>query len=80
MKNLTPPPICHIKLTLLLTTLNCVTQMNVTDATDRACACLKSVIRIGVDKEQRASNWVLIPNGMSHFFVVVGCHSLTTEH
>ena len=32
----------------------------VTDVMDRACACLKSVLRIGVDKDHRASNWVLI--------------------
>ena len=31
-----------------------------TDVTDRACACLKSVLRIDVDKDHRTSNWVLI--------------------
>ena len=30
------------------------------DVTDRACACLKSVLRIGVDKGHRTLNWVLI--------------------
>ena len=29
---------------------------------DRACACLKSVRCIGVDKDHRTSNWVLIVN------------------
>ena len=28
--------------------------------TDRACACLKSVLRLGMDKDHRTSNWVLI--------------------
>ena len=32
----------------------------VTDVMDKACACLKSVLPIGVDKVHRASNWVLI--------------------
>ena len=32
----------------------------VTDVTDRACACLKSVLCIGVDKDNRTSNWVLL--------------------
>ena len=32
----------------------------VTDISDRACACLKSVLRLGVDKDHRISNWVLI--------------------
>ena len=27
---------------------------------DRACACLKSVFHLGVDKDHRTSNWVLI--------------------
>ena len=27
---------------------------------DRACVCLKSVLCIGVDKDHRTSNWVLI--------------------
>ena len=34
-------------------------SMYVTDVTDRACACLKSVLCIGVDKDHRTSNWVL---------------------
>ena len=28
--------------------------------TDRACACLKSVLRLGVDKDHRTSSWELI--------------------
>ena len=36
------------------------TYINVADVTDRAFACLKSVLCIGVDKDHRASNWVLI--------------------
>ena len=32
----------------------------VTDVTDGACACLKSVLRLVVDKDHRTSNWVLI--------------------
>ena len=32
----------------------------VTDVRDRACDCLKSVLRIGVDKDHGTSNWVLI--------------------
>ena len=36
------------------------TPVYVTDVSDRAFACLKSVLRIGVDKDHRASNWVLI--------------------
>ena len=32
----------------------------VMDVTDIACACLKSVLRLGVDKDHRTSNWVLI--------------------
>ena len=32
----------------------------VTEVLDRACACLKSILSIGVDKGHRASNWVLI--------------------
>ena len=35
-------------------------RINVTDVTDRACACLKSVLPLGVDKDHRTSNWVLI--------------------
>ena len=27
---------------------------------DRACACLKSVLHLSVDKDHRTSNWVLI--------------------
>ena len=34
--------------------------INVTEGMDRAGACLKSVLRIGVDKDHRTSNWVLI--------------------
>ena len=32
----------------------------VTDVTDRACACLKSVFCLGVDKDHRMSSWELI--------------------
>ena len=35
-------------------------RINVTDVTDRACACLKSVLLIGVDKDHWTLNWVLI--------------------
>ena len=35
-------------------------SIHVTDVTDRACACLKSVLCIGVDKDHKTSNWVLI--------------------
>ena len=34
--------------------------MYATDVMDIACACLKSVLRIGVDKDYRTLNWVLI--------------------
>ena len=34
--------------------------MYVTDIADRACSCLKSVLRLGVDKDHRTLNWVLI--------------------
>ena len=34
--------------------------IHVTDVTDRACACLNSVICFSVDKDHRTSNWVLI--------------------
>ena len=37
-----------------------IRDMYVTDLTDRACACLKSVLRLSVDKDHRTSNWVLI--------------------
>ena len=37
-----------------------VLGINVTDVMNRACACLKSTLRIDVDKVHRASNWVLI--------------------
>ena len=36
------------------------TTINVTDVTDRACACRKSVLHLSVDKDHRTSNWVLI--------------------
>ena len=35
-------------------------KIYVTDEMDRVCACLKSVLRLGVDKDHRTSNWVLI--------------------
>ena len=35
-------------------------SLYVTDVTDRACVCLKSVLRIGVDKDHRTTIWELI--------------------
>ena len=43
---------CETNVTLL--------PINVTDVMDRACACLKSVLRLGVDKDHRTSSWELI--------------------
>ena len=37
-----------------------ILMIHVTDVMDRAGACLKSVLCIGVDKDHRASNRVLI--------------------
>ena len=37
-------------------------SIHVTDISDRACACLKSVLRLGVDKDHRSLNWKLILN------------------
>ena len=34
--------------------------MYVMDVTDRACACIKSVRRLGVDKDHRTKIWELI--------------------
>ena len=37
-----------------------VVKINVTDVMDRACACLKSILHLGMDKDHRKSNWVLL--------------------
>ena len=37
-----------------------VAGIYVTDVKDRACVCLTSVLRIGVDKDHRTKNWELI--------------------
>ena len=46
------------KLLTRIQTIPC--RIYVTDVTDRACACLKSVLRLDVDKDHRTLNWVLI--------------------